>query len=582
MSNPTAKTELKKNPLQRMPTSKPPFTIGDIKKAIPPHCFKRSLIRSFYYVVRDLSLVSVSYYIASTYFHLLPSPYCYLAWVAYWIVQGCAFTGIWMISHECGHHAFSDYPWVDDTVGFILHSALLVPYFSTKYSHSRHHSHTNSLDGDQTHVPKIKSELPWFYKYSYNPLGRILLLVTALTLGTFLYLTINFTGKNYGRFACHFDPYAPIYNDRERLWIYISDAGLIATTYVWYRIALAQGLAWVVCIYGMPLLIHNVTLVLVTYLNHTHPSVPHYDSSEWDWLRGALASVDRDFGLLNKVFHNFGDTHVLHHLFTTIPHYHALEAANAIKPLLGEYYQFDGTPIYKALWREFSECIYVEKVTMPVIRRKNKWKRVDIVAGEGTSKSPPAQAEQSESQAEHISGASSPPEGPSINAVDRDLRDAVQLLTRIVAGQVQGQAIPTTGSSGTDRAASLRTQDFLKLDPPTFTGSDINEDPQDFVDQTQRALDVMHISGKEMVELAAYRLKGEAILWYEDWKRSRGIDAPPTTWGEFKDAFIDHYLPFETRQARADQFLNLRQGNMSVREYSLRFNSLSRCGSYYG
>ncbi|KAM3337245.1 hypothetical protein P3S68_031570 [Capsicum galapagoense] len=361
MSNPTAKTELKKNPLQRMPTSKPPFTIGDIKKAIPPHCFKRSLIRSFYYVVRDLSLVSVFYYTASTYFHLLPSPYCYLSWVAYWIVQGCAFTGIWMISHECGHHAFSDYPWVDDTVGFILHSALLVPYFSLKYSHSRHHSHTNSLDGDQTHVPKIKSELPWFYKYSNNPLGRILLLVTALTLGTFLYWTINFTGKNYGRFACHFDPYAPIYNDRERLWIYISNAGLIATTYVWYRIALAQGLAWVVCIYGMPLLIHNVTLVLVTYLNHTHPSVPHYDSSEWDWLRGALASVDRDFGLLNKVFHNFGDTHVLHHLFTAIPHYHALEATNAIKPLLGEYYQFDGTPIYKALRREFSECIYVEK-----------------------------------------------------------------------------------------------------------------------------------------------------------------------------------------------------------------------------
>ncbi|PHT59826.1 hypothetical protein CQW23_02189 [Capsicum baccatum] len=74
-------------------------------------------------------------------------------------------------------------------------------------------------------------------------------------------------------------------------------------------------------------------------------------------------------------------------------------------------------------------------------------------------------------------GASSPPEGPSINAVDQDLRDAVQLLTRIVVVQVQGQAIPTTGSSGTERAASLRTQDFLKLDPPTFIGSDINEDP---------------------------------------------------------------------------------------------------------
>ncbi|PHT67071.1 Omega-6 fatty acid desaturase, endoplasmic reticulum [Capsicum annuum] len=89
MSVPSTKSEQNKNRLQRMPTSKLPFTIGDIKKAIPPHCFQRSLIRSFYYVARDLLLVSVFYYIATTYFHLLPSSYCYLAWLTYWIVQDC-------------------------------------------------------------------------------------------------------------------------------------------------------------------------------------------------------------------------------------------------------------------------------------------------------------------------------------------------------------------------------------------------------------------------------------------------------------------------------------------------------------
>ena len=96
------------------------------------------------------------------------------------------------------------------------------------------------------------------------------------------------------------------------------------------------------------------------------------------------------------------------------------------------------------------------------------------------------------------------------------------------------------------------------------------------MDQIQRALEVMHVTGVETVELAAYRLKGEAILWYEDWKRSRGIDVLPASWEEFKKAFLDHYLPYEIREARADQFLNLRQGNMSFREYSLQFNSLAR------
>ncbi|KAL8155784.1 hypothetical protein AgCh_000987 [Apium graveolens] len=36
-------------------------------------------------------------------------------------------------------------------------------------------------------------------------------------------------------------------------------------------------------------------------------------------------------------------------------------ATEAIKPLLGNYYQYDGTPILKAMYREMKECIYVEK-----------------------------------------------------------------------------------------------------------------------------------------------------------------------------------------------------------------------------
>lgn len=97
-------------------------------------------------------------------------------------------------------------------------------------------------------------------------------------------------------------------------------------------------------------------------MHHTHPSFPHYDSSEWDWLRGALATVDRDNGdLLNKVSHHIADTHVVHHLFSAIPYYHAVKATKAIKPLLGEYYQFDNTPVHKAIWTDFKKCIYVEK-----------------------------------------------------------------------------------------------------------------------------------------------------------------------------------------------------------------------------
>ncbi|XP_076897431.1 acyl-lipid (9+3)-(E)-desaturase-like [Bidens hawaiensis] len=348
------------NPLERVPHSKPPFTISDLKKAIPPHCFHRSLTRSFSYVLSDLAITAVLYHLATTYFHHLPTPFTTLAWLSYWIAQGCVLTGVWVIAHECGHHAFSDYQWVDDTVGFVLHSALLVPYFSWKYSHNRHHSNTGSLERDEVFVPKYRSKVPWYSKYFNNTTGRILALFITLTLGWPLYLAFNVSGRPYDRFACHYDPSSPIYNERKRYQIFLSDVGIVITSLVLLRVALAKGVVWVVCVYGVPLMIVNAFLVLITYLQHTHSCLPHYDSSEWEWLKGALATVDRDYGVLNKVFHHITDTHVVHHLFSTMPHYNAMEAKKAVAPLLGEYYRFDETPFYVAVWREMKECIFVE------------------------------------------------------------------------------------------------------------------------------------------------------------------------------------------------------------------------------
>ncbi|XP_062083876.1 delta(12)-oleate desaturase-like [Humulus lupulus] len=347
--------------LERVPHTTPPFTLSQIKKAIPPHCFKRSLLRSFSYLLHDLFFASLFYHVATSYFHLLPHPLSYLAWPLYWIFQGCICFGIWILAHECGHHAFSDHQWVDDTVGLVFHSAFLVPYFSWKFSHRRHHSNIGSIEHEEVYVPMLKSQTPWFSKYlNNNPLGRALMLVTLLTVGWPFYLAFNLSGKPYERFACHYDPYSPIFSSSERLQVFISDVGIFTTIFVLYQLAAAKGLGWVLCVYGVPLVVVNGFLILITYLQHTHPALPHYDSSEWDWLRGALSTVDRDYGVLNRVFHNITDTHVVHHLFSTMPHYNAVEATKAVKPILGEYYCVDDTPIVKALWREVKECVYVE------------------------------------------------------------------------------------------------------------------------------------------------------------------------------------------------------------------------------
>nr|XP_009789791.1 PREDICTED: uncharacterized protein LOC104237355 [Nicotiana sylvestris] len=86
----------------------------------------------------------------------------------------------------------------------------------------------------------------------------------------------------------------------------------------------------------------------------------------------------------------------------------------------------------------------------------------------------------------------------------------------------------------------------------------------------------MRATETEGVELGAYRLKVVANSWFELWEDSRGEGSSPARWSEFVDAFIDHFLPAETRAARTAKFENLRQGNRSVWEYHMEFARLSK------
>jgi len=133
---------------------------------------------------------------------------------------------------------------------------------------------------------------------------------------------------------------------------------LVALTGLGYLIKL-YSFSWMFYVFGVPYLITNMNLVLITFLQHSDVVLPHYRSSECDWFRGALATVDRDFGIFNYFHHHIADTHVAHHLFSNMPHYNAEEATRAIKPLLGPYYRSDSTPIVVALWNSFGACDYV-------------------------------------------------------------------------------------------------------------------------------------------------------------------------------------------------------------------------------
>ena len=52
-------------------------------------------------------------------------------------------------------------------------------------------------------------------------------------------------------------------------------------------------------------------------------------------------------------------TCMTHNLFSYMPHYHIAEA-EVVKNILGKYYSYDNTPVWKALWNTDSYCRFVE------------------------------------------------------------------------------------------------------------------------------------------------------------------------------------------------------------------------------
>lgn len=361
----------------------PNFTIKDILKVIPNKCYEKSLLRGIGYVVRDIvCLLTIGYTTHQVLYPLLFEStssqwYMQLAkfsfWLAYTYVQGLFCTGLWVLAHECGHQAFSDHGSVNDFVGWCLHSYLMVPYFSWKYSHSKHHKATNHMTRDMVFVPpdgrKFKEQRGIIGQLSEHsedsPLRTLYELVIQQLGGWWTYLLTNVTGQEYPDKARwkwnHFYPYTPLFERKDALYVFLSDLGVLTMGLVlkiWYD----RFGGWSLFInWFVPYVWCNHWLVFITYLQHTDPTLPHYDSEEWTFAKGAAATVDRQFGFVGKhIFHDIIETHVAHHFCSRIPFYRAREATEQIKKVMGESYRSSDENMWISLWKSARSCQWVE------------------------------------------------------------------------------------------------------------------------------------------------------------------------------------------------------------------------------
>jgi acyl-lipid omega-3 desaturase len=326
---------------QNFDNRKTDYTIKQLRDSIPSHFFDSSLPKSLLYFFIDISILislfSLAFWLDSIYFYPL-----------YWVLQGTFMWSLFVVGHDCGHGSFSKYKWVNSLIGHISHSPLLVPYHGWRISHRTHHNNTGNMDKDESWYPISKSDYDKMDSLSKFVRFKIILFVFPI------YLFV----RSPLRDGSHFLPSSELFSKTEKWDIIVSTIWWSSMVTVLGIFGYTFGVLALINLYVVPYIIFVMWLSMVTYLHHTDLEVPWYRDSTWSFVKGALSTVDRKYGFIEPIHHNIG-THVIHHIFSKIPHYNLLEANKYLKKAIEEDMYISKEPILKALYTSYVNCTYI-------------------------------------------------------------------------------------------------------------------------------------------------------------------------------------------------------------------------------
>ena len=130
------------------------------------------------------------------------------------------------------------------------------------------------------------------------------------------------------------------------------------------------------------------------------------------------------------------------------------------------------------------------------------------------------------------------------------------------------------------RGGPSNLQRFRAHHPPTFTGGGDPMVADHWFMQIENILEAMEIiSNATRTRLTAFQLVGEARVWWRWVGTSRDLEV--MTWAGFQELFMGKYFLETVRHAKAQEFLELKQGAMTVMDYVARFIELARFADDY-
>jgi hypothetical protein len=156
-----------------------------------------------------------------------------------------------------------------------------------------------------------------------------------------------------------------------------------------------------------------------------------------------------------------------------------------------------------------------------------------------------------------------------------------QALTAMAHALAQSNAALAAQQGQQGGADEQRLDRFIRNKPPTFKGMHDPEGAQDWMQEIERIFRAMDCTDAQRVRLGTHMLIGEAGDWWDNARQRLEVAGTMITWAIFKGEFLGKYFPEDVRVRKEVEFLELKQGDMTVVEYAAKFGVLIKFSPYY-
>jgi len=292
------------------------ITLQDVVKSMPKEVFQKDMTKAWTNVVITITAMALSEYLLTICpWYLLP-----LAWA----FAGTAFTGAFVVGHDCGHLSFARSHLINDIVGIGMFLPLFYPFESWRIKHNFHHNNTNKLDVDNAWQP--------FQKDYYKSTSSTERVIMRLIKGPLWYLaSVGHWIKE------HF--FLSSFTAEQQPKVKFSLACVYIAAAIFFPTMLATVGVWGLVKYWLiPFLGFHFWMSTFTMVHHTLPHLPFLPEGQWSDVQARLTmTVHCEYPQWIEFLCHHINVHIPHHVSTGIPSYNLRKAHDSLKKTWGPH-----------------------------------------------------------------------------------------------------------------------------------------------------------------------------------------------------------------------------------------------------